>query len=472
MPDIEFTKQVIQAVDTRVAYYNSDILPQILEKYRLIHTCVKNIIDVLIQRSLIKPDPYKHEKKISDVEIIPNEQYIDSERSLVIGTRLSDYEAILDFICTYYKFSIEGMTFAKIKKFVEFNNTFNWHSFSTSSSQANTRGFACLVAEAKHGAPAMTSNMMTDGIVKCDSATRDINIMLKELSEFQKEVYKAYIRKDIFDHPKFDKNKANESAQAEQAEIKRLFPAVMGKTPYYTALIEEITKEDNAPDKAKLQAAVLEKLKIKEQRHERKEKKVDSKEVLLQAIHALSGIAPQLEVVVSKINENHSILESEHQSFWARFLHNLRKAFNIEEPPVTYSINITDSTTGTVTREKLVFQAFVANIEKRINFYNSFSVRQAPGFQKIEKNEPEKILEFLNKQIAEVQRLLVQLNALDEFFKTTANADNKKNIKGLKMELTSLKNSIVNTNQHRVDYISVVEEQVQMKKLGITDEEN
>ena len=37
------------------------------------------------------------------------------------------------------------------------------------------------------------------------------------------------------------------------------------------------------------------------------------------------------------------------------------------------------------------------------------------------------------------------------------------------MELTSLKNVIVKTNQHRADYASIVEEQEQMKKLGITE---
>ena len=39
------------------------------------------------------------------------------------------------------------------------------------------------------------------------------------------------------------------------------------------------------------------------------------------------------------------------------------------------------------------------------------------------------------------------------------------------MELTSLKNTIINTNQHRANYIALVEEQNQMKKLGITDAE-
>lgn len=470
MADMEFSKKVVLAIDDRTIHYNTVILPQLLEKYRLIHTCVKNVIEVLIQKSIIKPDPYKLEKKISGVEIIPNEPYLDTERSLVIGTRLSDYEAILDFVCTYYKFSIENTGFSTIKKFVEFNNTFNWHSFTSSNNSPNTKGFAMLFAEAKQGAPAMTANMMNDNIVKCDNTTKEINLILKDLNDFQKEVYKAYIRKDIFDHPKFNAEKANESMESEIAEIKRLFPAVMNKTPFYPALVEEIAREDMSPDKARIQEALLKKLQIENQKKEKKEKTIDTKEILMGAVHSLTGLAPQLSTVLEKIKENHALLESEHQSFFDKLVHNLRKAFNISEPPVIYQINITDSTTGTVRRERIEIQAFMAEIEKKINFYNSFSLKHLPGWQKIDKNPVEKILEFLNKQLSEAQRLIVQIGALDTYFKDSAREENKKMVKGMKMELTTMKNTIVNTNQHRADYISYVEEQAQMKKLGIDND--
>lgn len=470
MPDIEFSKKVIAAVDERTVYFNSTVLPQLLEKYRLIHTCVKNIIEILIQKSIIKPDPYKLEKKISGVEIISNEPYLDTERSLVIGTRISDYEAILDFVCTYYKFSVENTGFNTIKKFVEFNNTFNWHSFTTASSSPNTKGFAMLFTEAKTGAPPMTANMMNDNIVKCDNTTKEINLLLKELSEFQKEVYKAYIRKDIFDHPKFNANKADESIEAEVAEIRKIFPAVANKQPFYPALVEEIAREDQSPNKAQLQDALLKKLETQSKKTEKKEKKIDTKEILMGAVHALSGLAPQLQTVMEKINENHNLLQGEHQSFFDKLVHTLRKAFNIDEPSVIYTINITDSATGTVLRQKIDIHTFINELERKINFYNSFSLKHLPAYQKIENNPSEKILEFVNKQLSEAQKLTVQIAALDSFFKEAGNPETKKAVKGLKMELTTMKNTIVNVNQHRVDYISLVEEEAQMRKLGITND--
>lgn len=466
----DFSQKFIAAVEERIKYYNSDILPELLESYRLFHTCVKNIIDALIQRSIIKPDPYKLDKKISDIELIPNDPFIDSERSLVIGTRISDYEAMLDFITTYYKFSVENLTFPKIKKIADFNACFNWHSFTPSNPMPNTRGFALLVNDAKHNAPALIVNTLNDSITKCDKAVKEINAMLKDLNEFQKEVYKCYIRKDVFDHPKFDKAKANESVESEIAEIKKVFPQVMGKTPYYTALIEEIAREDLAPNCENLQAQVLKRLEFKNEKTEKKQTGINTKDILMTAIQSLSALGPQFETVSSKLADNHRLLQSEHRSFWEKFKALLRKAFGRPEPPVIYEVSFKDSSSGATVREKILFNEFYEMINKKIAFYNSFSLKTAVGYQKIEKNDSTKILEFLNKQISEAQRISVKLNALDEYFKTHANNENKKNVKGLMMELTSIKNTIVNTNQHRADYIAYIEEQSQMQKLGIKNE--
>jgi hypothetical protein len=43
-------------------------------------------------------------------------------------------------------------------------------------------------------------------------------------------------------------------------------------------------------------------------------------------------------------------------------------------------------------------------------------------------------------------------------------------IKGLKIDLTSLRNAIINVNKKRGDYVSNKEEIEQMKKLGIKDD--
>ena len=83
--------------------------------------------------------------------------------------------------------------------------------------------------------------------------------------------------------------------------------------------------------------------------------------------------------------------------------------------------------------------------------------------------EENKALDFLNNQIGDCSRINMQLGALDEYFKNSVNAVNRSKVKGIKMELTAIKNILVKTNQHRAEYVAFREEQEQMRKLGIAD---
>ena len=77
---------------------------KILEEYRNLLGVVNNLINLLEKKGLIQPDPYKHDKKISDIAVPEEIPFLDSERSMVIGARLSDFESMLDFICNIFKF--------------------------------------------------------------------------------------------------------------------------------------------------------------------------------------------------------------------------------------------------------------------------------------------------------------------------------------------------------------------------------
>ena len=57
--------------------------------------------------------------------------------------------------------------------------------------------------------------------------------------------------------------------------------------------------------------------------------------------------------------------------------------------------------------------------------------------------------------------------ALDEYFKNNVNPLERSKIRGITMELTTIRNIIVKSNQIRAEYVAYAEEQEQMRKLGI-----
>lgn len=463
----EFSQQVIQATQAKIEWYNSNVMPDLIESYRLYHTCVKNLYDLLIKKSLIKPDPYKLDRKISGIKPLDNSQYIEGERTTIIGARFSEFETMLDWICTYFKFSIDNLKIPEIKKLVDYNNSFNWNSLSPNSPMPNTRGLGHMVAEIKRGADPLTASTVSDILAKIQKTTSNITKTLKDLAEFEKDVYKYKIRSQIIGHPKFDKDKAFSSINEEISTIKKMFSGIFSGEPFYTQLVEEIAREDQAPDRDQLQAALLQKLQIKEDDSKKKTQEVDAKEMLLDAVHSLCAQVTPLTEVFNKLNENNEVLQSASSSFAAKFWAALKKAFGIPDKPIEYELIIVEQATNTHRKQRVDFPQFSGEIQKKMNFYNSFSVKNSAAFRKFQNADAAKVLDFLNKQITDLQKISILLKAFDDYFKNNASPEKRSKIKGLSMELMALKNNSVNTNQRRAEYISYVEEQEQMKKLGL-----
>lgn len=91
--------------------------------------------------------------------------------------------------------------------------------------------------------------------------------------------------------------------------------------------------------------------------------------------------------------------------------------------------------------------------------------------KRIESSSEEQILQFVNKQISDNSETNVLLGAIDEYFKTNCAAQDRSKIKGLKIDLVSVKNILVKANTKRSEYVSYIEEREQMRKMGISDDE-
>ncbi len=469
MAENNFTQQLIEAIDKKTAWLDSHELPDTLEQYRLLHTCEKNIYEFLLKKALITPDPYKAEKKISDINPPENAAFTENERSMVMGMRLADYDSTLDFLCNYYKFSVENLSIPNIRKLFDLNNAIQWNSFSVNSNNINTRTLANMVLTGKQSSDALSASMVNDSVSKAGKAILSINKNLKALTEFQREVYKANVRKNVFENSKYDKTKAAESPEAEVTQIKKAFTAAMGKVPFYSELIEEIVDEDHSANREKLQQGLLTKMAIEEAGSTKKEEKIDTKEILLVALRIFGAMPGQILQAKAKIMENHEILESEHNSFFDKLKRAFRKAFNLDEKPVFYDIIITDPSTDTKQHEKINYFHFIEELELKARRFTSAGIRKNPIYEKLCQMKEEKILEYINQQIVECNKMIKSLNGLDEFFKAAPLPQNRAKIKGLKMEIMAIKNSVVKANQHRSEYSAYIEEEAQLKKLGITN---
>ena len=466
-----FVNELQTALNKKQEWYNSVRLQEMLMQYRLMYTCVKTLFETFVKKSLIVPDPYRLDKKISEIVVPETSGFAESEISKVFGERFSNYETMLDFICTYFRFSMENFTIQKVKQLIDLNKVFEWDNLSSNSTRMNTRALAMVISNAKKGAPNVVQSMINDSIDKCAQSTVEINKMLNELAGFLRELYKGGLRRDLFDHPDFDKAKAAESSEAELAEIKRLYTKVTGKKNFYTDLVNEIIEEDHAPDKDRRRAAVLERLQIKESSKSGPAKKSagpDTKEMLMQSVLAVGASAPTLAQLISKLNDNIELLYKTKSTFFSRLISALKKAFHIPEKERVVNLVIKDAKTGAERTQKIKINEFMTDFTRKEHIYNGIA-NKAVEYSKIQSSNEEAILSFVNKQISELQSLFVIVNAFDAHFKQEVDSEFRNGIKGMQIELSALRNSIINANKKRSEYVSYKEETVQMQKLGIAD---
>ena len=462
-----FNKQLFELAEAKKNWYDTEEMIKILEEYRNLLGVVNNLINLLEKKGLIQPDPYKHDKKISDIAVPEEIPFLDSERSMGIGARLSDFESMLDFICNIFKFSVATVSVERIKTLLALNNYFQWNSLVPNSAKPNTKGLAEIIHAIKMGTDTLSVSVLNETINYASKTVSRINGLLKELTDFQKEIYKIEIRKCIFEHPSYSHEKAQKSNQEALQQIKKLFPQVLGKKPFYSELIDELIQEEYSPEKQKFRETLLKKFEISSNKKEEKKIQINTKELLMDAVRALGAAAPLFEQIVQKVDENHKVLQSEHNGFLDKLLALIRQAFNRPEKPVVYTVTVTEPLTQSRKQEDINYQDFITDINRRRRTYNSFSIKKAPGYVKIENQTEKAIQEYLAKQISECNRLMQLLAALDEYFKSAPAIENRPKIKGLKMELTSLKNCIVKTNQRKAEYTALIEEEEQLKKLGI-----
>ena len=470
MEEDKFVTELQAALNKKQDWYNSECLQNLLMQYRLMHTCVKTLYETFVKKSLINPDPYRLDKKISDIVVPESSPFAESDMANIFGERFSDYETMLDFICTYFRFSMENFNIQTVKKLIDFNKVFDWENLSSNSAKMNTRALSIVVNHARNGAPSVVQSMINDSVSKCAQATVEIGRILNELGIFLRELYKGGLRRDLFDHPDFNTAKAAESADGELSEIKRLYTKVTGKKTFYNDLVSEIIEEDHGADKEKRRADVLAKLAIKgvTRTETKKSSGPDSKEFLMQAVLAVGAIAPTLMQLHGKLSENFNLLFQKKSTFFNKLIKALQQAFHLKEKQRVCQLPIKDAKTGVERVQKLNVNDFLADLVRKERIYNGIGMK-AVEYQKISSSNEEAILSFINKQISEMQSIFVTINSLDSYFKKEIEIELKPRVKGMQIELSALRNSIINANKKRSEYASYKEEVEQMKKLGMSN---
>ncbi len=165
--------------------------------------------------------------------------------------------------------------------------------------------------------------------------------------------------------------------------------------------------------------------------------------------------------------ENFDVYYSKKHTFSTLLGQAFRMAFKIPEKERICEVTIVDSQ-GVSRAQKIKVNEELKAMLQKIRIYAGIASKGSE-YSKIENSDETSILNFLNKQVSECQSIFSKVNALDAFFKSIKDPLKRVKIKGMLLELSTFRASIINVNKKRSEYVSYKEELEQMKKLGIAD---
>ncbi len=478
----DFLAELARVLAERRQLLEKRDLPRLKEQFQIYQTGVKSIVSILVRKSLIKEDPYKHEQKISEIALPSSGPIAESERIDQIGLRLSALESQIDFVSDLYQFRLDFLTLARIKALAELVRYIAWDKLSEISSSVNTRIVADLAAKVKQSGDSLSAGVFQDAQNQLGKAGTEILRILRDLSTYQRESYKLAARNRLLAGLALTSETVATRRSELMKALKGRFSALVASDhsaaigfgagdaapPYYPELLGEVLDEDYGQESEALRRDAIERLRVS---GERQSKSTDQplKPLLLESLGLLSAAAIPLESAAEKITDSYQAYDTRRMALGDRLRRWLRRHLRDRGRAEPIEIEIVDPTTSAKHVEELDVKKYLERIERRCRVFGNLSAERGPALQRLQVSSDEQILKFIALVLDDLHEIVTRLPALDAFFKAALGTEERPAPRGMKLEVSAIKTAIVKANQKKHEYLSRMEELEQMKRLGIIE---
>ncbi|MDR1837457.1 MAG: hypothetical protein LBQ89_07345 [Treponema sp.] len=453
---VNYIESLQQVLIARKDWLEGSELANLKENLRIFQASFASLYNIFLKKKLIDEDPYKHESKISELEVPESGVFNETKRIEQLSIRLSNFDNQLDFLVNFYQLGMDFLNLERVKRIVGLVRYIEWTSFTPDSPSLMTKAVSEMTNSSKAGTDTLTLSIIVESVSRMSKTTTSMMSTLKELNVYYRESYKLAVRQSVTQNMS--------AADATLENIRKKIHSAMPGTPFYKELIDEIIKEDYSQSGADLRDTILNSLRLKDEKAKTAKPAVNYKNILLDGIQVIGGASNSLNEIAVKLDENQAILENSKRGFLEAIKELIRQITHAEPEDVIYTVEYMDLTKGEKVKEKINYHQFRDEMDKKSKILTSFM--RGSAYNKLSAMTEEQIIGYLEKNIRDVQFMHRSLNALDDFFKASVTEDREK-IKGIKPELSTLKNSIVKANQLRYEYSAQKEEEDQFKRLGI-----
>lgn len=298
-------------------------------------------------------------------------------------------------------------------------------------------------------------------------ATARILSVLKGLSIYHRESYKLRVRDEVISRHAAPDSISRSDVESMLTHYRNAFSSPEVSLPCYGDLVREIIVEDIDAGGKGAREELLARLKVESKREARVER-VGHKSILLDALRSLASGAPHMKIAMDKLTANSDYFGEQTRGRNGVFAEWLRRTFGGSETKTrSYDVEFVDVATSVSRTERVDFDSFVVKAVRASRSLAAFSNKMTSGSTQLEAAPDDEALRTLESMIVEVQQIVRTIPALYEYFSSELSREARGKLRGVKLEVNAIQNSVVKANQARHDYVAKMEEEEQLRNLGI-----
>jgi hypothetical protein len=418
-----------QALEKKREWLMQTKIPELKAYFSEFRTAFSTLYAILLQKNAIVSDPYKSETAVGYLKMPETSPFFEPKKREAFSLRLARYDNQLEYITAFCDFSVDTLSTDKTKVLQAIIWFIEWKNLSLTSPSPNTQTMAEILLNLRKNTAnkVLLNNLEACFEVLYETASH-IDEIFDELTDYRREVYKGAIRSSIITAT------ANADGVVTLEYVKAQFPRVFPEETFDPELVQAVLDEDYAPD-ARIRESILAKLAVPEYDAPADEKAHSVKATLIECLNVLGSTGGTFNEIIAKIEHNHGIYRRKKKSlgesisaFFA-FLLKRKQATDFYECEI---VNAVDSKI-----EIIDHYALVEELNRKVK-----ELRTMSGYaEKGEKMTERELLDYLSRNIRDIQKYHRILIALDAFFKTKVDDKHKNHIKGIRPELATIKSA-------------------------------
>jgi hypothetical protein len=449
---VGYLAQLEAVLGKKVQYLEATQIPRLRDALSSYDALFEGAMAMLIRKGLLREDPYNYEQVFTEIAIPSDETLPEFENSDEVSYRLAAFRRQLKYLCGEYPLDLEVLNLAKLKKMSSLVAYINWLEFGEASKSPTTRAFARAFMKVRMSSDTMASQILKDSETQIVKNMHVIRGVIGELITFYRESWKADLRRIVL--PALVPSAGETHAHREEMlrGIKRGFAQKMSGKIWYPALTEELADEELAPDGEERKQKVLSALAIAEPAKAKTNVVVEGRTILMDAVRLLSRPHDELGTAVAVLEENERLLREAHVNGGGWLKRLLGGGAGQKSEDRSYKVQYTEpGGNQEIQVETVDFAKLSEEVEKKITVLAALSSGSGPAVHKLESTGEESLAVFVDKQLNELLLIHRRLTGLNTLFQARATQE-KKTMRGIKIELLTLKNAIVKANQRRHEY--------------------